>query len=77
MIPLRRVVDFRRSGAMEARAGKVDLGHLQSKMANTIASNSELQDTYLPNEATAVREADAARERGRVIMMRKPKGVAL
>jgi hypothetical protein len=34
-------------------------------MANTIDHNKELQATYLPNNASLVRLADAARARGR------------
>jgi hypothetical protein len=34
-------------------------------MANTIDTNKELQSTYLPQNTTLVRLADAARARGR------------
>lgn len=61
----RKVMDFRRSGAVEATAGQVDPAALAGKMANTIDQNKELQATYLPHNATLVRLADAARTRGR------------
>lgn len=65
----RWVSDFRRSGAVEAKAGKVDLSALAEKMANSIDSNSEIQSTYLPIvDATVVRLADEARERGRPLL---------
>jgi hypothetical protein len=61
----RKLMDFRRSGAVEATAGEVDPAALAGKMANTIDQNKELQATYLPHNATLVRLADAARARGR------------
>lgn len=61
----RNMMDFRRSGAVEATAGEVDPAALAGKMANSIDSNRELQATYLPHNATLVRLADAARARGR------------
>lgn len=64
----RKVMDFRRSGAVEATAGRVDPAHLAGKMANTIDQNKKLQETYQPNHASFVRQADAARLRGRAAM---------
>lgn len=61
----RKIMDFRRSGAVEAMAGNVDPAVLAAKMANSIDQNRELQKTYLPHNATLVRLADAARARGR------------
>jgi hypothetical protein len=61
----RKLMDFRRSGAVEATAGEVNPAALAGKMANTIDQNKELQATYLPHNATLVRLADAARARGR------------
>lgn len=61
----RTLMDFRRSGAVEATAGQVDPAALAGKMANTIDSNKALQETYLPHTASLVRLADAARSRGR------------
>jgi hypothetical protein len=61
----RTIMDFRRSGAIEVIAGEAGAEVLASKMANSIDSNRELQQTYTPHTATMVRLADAARERGR------------
>ena len=61
----RQLLDFRRSGAVEAKAGQVDPAALADKMANSIDKNRGLQDTYLPPSATVVRIADEARTRGR------------
>lgn len=65
---LRQIMDFRRSGAVEAKAGAVDPAALADKMANTIDANAELQSTYLPINAKLVRLADAARARGRNVL---------
>jgi hypothetical protein len=61
----RRLMDFRRSGAVEATAGKVDPAALAGKMANTIDQSKELQAAYLPHNAALVRLADDARIAGR------------
>lgn len=61
----RRMMDFRRSGAVEAMAGKVDGAALAAKMANTINQSRELQRTYLPVDMASVTRADEARLRGR------------
>jgi hypothetical protein len=61
----RQLLDFRRSGAVEAKAGQVDPAALADKMANSIDSNKFLQSTYLPADARVVRLADEARTRGR------------
>lgn len=70
----RQLMDFRRSGAVEATAGGVDPAALAGKMANSIDQNKELQATYLPHNATLVRLADAARARGRSRMRGAPSG---
>lgn len=61
----RTLMDFRRSGAVEALVGAVDPGALGAKMANTIASARDLQLTYQPVDPAAVRMADEARKTGR------------
>jgi hypothetical protein len=61
-------MDFRRSGSIEAIAGKVDLSALAGKLGNSIATSKKLQDAYLPNQAAVVNLADEARERGRDVM---------
>ena len=60
----RKLMDFRRSGAVEATAGKVDPAALAGKMANTIDRSKELQAAYLPHNAALVRLADDARKPG-------------
>ena len=44
----RRLMDMRRSGAVEANAGGVDPLALADKMANSIDSSGKLQDTSCP-----------------------------
>lgn len=64
----RTIMDFRRSGAVEATAGQVDPAALAGKMANSIDTNRSLQETYQPHNKTLVRLADEARSRGRTLM---------
>lgn len=64
----RTIMDFRRSGAVEATAGQVDPAALAGKMANSIDTNRDLQETYKPNHTAVVRLADEARARGREAM---------
>jgi hypothetical protein len=61
----RKLMDFRRSGAVEATAGDVDPLALSRKMANSIDRSKRLQDTYIPKRVSLVRLADEARRRGR------------
>jgi hypothetical protein len=61
----RKLMDFRRSGAIEATVGKVDPAALAGKMANTIDQSKELQATYIPHNTALVRLADDARISGR------------
>lgn len=67
----RKIMDFRRSGAVEATAGRVDPAALAAKMANSIDTNRELQATYQPHTAELVRLSDEARARGRVLLKRE------
>jgi hypothetical protein len=61
----RQLQDFRRSGTVEALAGQVAPTALSSKMANSISQSTRLQKTYGPVQLASVRDADAARVRGR------------
>lgn len=61
----RQLADFRRSGGVEAIAGRVDLAWLAAKMGNSIDRSKFLQQTYLPQVSSVVRLADEARARGR------------
>ena len=70
---LRQLADFRRSGSIEALAGDVTPEKLSSKMANTISASNQLHKTYGPVILASVRDADAARQRGRAkIREQKP-----
>jgi hypothetical protein len=44
----RQLQDFRRSGTVEALAGKVAPTDLSSKMANSLSQSTRLQKTYGP-----------------------------
>jgi len=61
----RRLMDMRRSGAVEASAGGVDPNAHAAKMANTINRSQALQRTYQPVSLAAVQVADEARRVGR------------
>ncbi|WP_139198804.1 hypothetical protein [Devosia sp. YR412] len=61
----RRLMDARRSGAVEANAGGASVESLSAKMGNSIDENKKLQATYMPVNIAAVRAADDARRIGR------------
>jgi hypothetical protein len=61
----RRLMDMRRSGVVEAIAGKADPLGLSAKLANSINRSNALHKTYAPVDIEAVRNADEARLRGR------------
>lgn len=61
----RRLMDMRRSGALEAVTGGADAGAISAKLANTLSDSKALQRTYLPVDRAAVDLADEARKRGR------------
>ena len=64
----RKLLDIRRTGAVEALAGGADPGAMAAKMGNSIDHNKALQKTYLPNQVETVRLADEARKRGRNVL---------
>ena len=64
----RQLAYFRRSGSVEALAGKADPAQLSAKMANSIASSNKLHRTYVPTMLASVRGADAARKVGRSLL---------
>lgn len=64
----RKLLDIRRTGAVEALAGGADPGAMAAKMGNGIDHNKALQKTYLPNRVETVRLADEARKRGRNVL---------
>lgn len=61
----RRLMDMRRTGAVEATAGGASVETLSAKMGNSIDQNKTLQKTYMPVNLAAVRLADEARIKGR------------
>jgi hypothetical protein len=61
----RRLMDMRRSGAVEAVAGGVNPATVSAKMANSIGSSNTLHKTYVPVEIEAVKSAEEARRQGR------------
>lgn len=61
----RRLMDMRRTGAVEANAGGGSVEHIAAKMGNSIDQNKALQKTYMPVNLVAVRAADESRRVGR------------
>lgn len=61
----RRLMDMRRSGAVEANAGGAAVEAIAAKMGNSIDENKALQKTYMPVNLAAVRAADEGRRKGR------------
>ena len=61
----RRLMDMRRSGAVEALVGGASAEGIGSKLGNSISSNKTLQKTYLPTESAAVAQVDSHRQVGR------------
>jgi hypothetical protein len=64
----RRMMDLRRSGAVEANAGGGSVEAIAAKMGNSIDENKALQKTYMPVNLAAVRAADEARRKGRQLL---------
>lgn len=64
----RRLMDMRRTGAVEANAGGAPVEAIAAKMANSIDQNRKLQQTYMPVNIAAVRAADEARRIGRRLL---------
>lgn len=64
----RRLMDMRRSGAVEANAGGASVEAISAKMGNSIDENKALQKTYMPVNLAAVRSADASRRKGRKLL---------
>jgi hypothetical protein len=61
----RRLMDMRRSGAVEAIAGNAAPLGLAAKMANSIGQSNAIHKAYAPVDIAAVQNADEARLRGR------------
>jgi hypothetical protein len=57
--------DFRRTGAVEAIAGKAEPAELAHAMGNTLATSNKLFATYCPVNVTSLQAVVAARKAGR------------
>ncbi|RWF66889.1 hypothetical protein [Mesorhizobium sp.] len=64
----RRLMDMRRSGAVEANAGGASVEAIAAKMGNSIDESKALQKTYMPVNLAAVRAADQSRRAGRKLL---------
>ena len=60
----RTLSDMRRTGSVEAVAGKATPSMLSAKSGNTIGQSSKLHDTYVPTKLAVVRSTDRARAVG-------------
>lgn len=70
----RRLMDLRRSGAVEANAGGGTVEAIAAKMGNSIDQSKSLQKTYMPVNLPAVRAADEARRKGRKLLSEEQTG---
>jgi hypothetical protein len=61
----RQLADMRRSGTVEATAGGASAQAISTKMANTLAASTRLQQTYNPVNIVTVRDVDSHRRKGR------------
>jgi hypothetical protein len=61
----RQMLDFRRSGAVEAIAGGAEAPALAHAMGNTLSTSNALFETYVPSNITTIRQVGDARKRGR------------
>ena len=50
----RKLMDMRRTGAVEANAGNASVEFLAAEMGNSIDQNRRLQKTYMPVNAAAI-----------------------
>lgn len=64
----RKLMDLRRSGTMEAIAGKASAAQIGQTLGNAYATSKKLQTTYGPNHLASVKEVEAARLKGREAM---------
>lgn len=64
----RQMLDFRRSGAVEAITGGAEAEQLSRAMGNTLSASNQLYDTYVPVNQTMLRSVAEARRKGRAKM---------
>ncbi|MGV8830844.1 MAG: hypothetical protein ACOH2N_02615 [Devosia sp.] len=57
----RIILDMRRSGAVEANAGRASVQPISANMGNSIDQSAKLQRTYMPVDVAAVLAANSAR----------------
>lgn len=62
---MRKLMDMRRTGAVEAQSGGADVGVISAKLANSLSASQQLHKAYLPVDRAAVGIADEARKLGR------------
>lgn len=65
----RKLMDMRRSGAVEAMAGGATAEAMSAKLANSMDRNKALWRVYLPVDSVTVQGVDEARRRGRQKML--------
>ncbi|WP_296101010.1 hypothetical protein [uncultured Agrobacterium sp.] len=65
---------MRRSGTVEATAGGASAQAISTKMANTLAASTRLQQTYNPVNIATVRDVDANRREGRAKLRKNKPG---
>lgn len=70
----RRLMDMRRTGAVEAHSGGADTGLISTKLANDMATNAALIRAYMPVERSAVELVDDARKVGRWLIRENKSG---
>jgi hypothetical protein len=61
----RQMLDFRRSGAVEAIVGEARSEHLAHAMGNTLSASNALFETYVPVNTATIVKVTEARRRGR------------
>jgi hypothetical protein len=61
----RQMIDFRRSGAIEAIVGDASAADLSHAMGNTLSSSNTLFKTYVPVRTATILKVSDARRRGR------------
>jgi hypothetical protein len=61
----RQMLDFRRSGAIEAIVGGVEVEHLAHAMGNMLSASNQLYETYVPAQTATITQVSEARRKGR------------
>jgi hypothetical protein len=61
----RQMLDFRRSGAVEATVGGAEVEHLAHAMGNTLSASNQLYESYVPAQTATITQVSEARRKGR------------